>query len=269
MPPRRNEEDANFGSGWRRLMAQVIIYQFGRALHGIAASIFGYYRSRREPGALAPSITRQQTSADRRVNKAAAQLQVAKSKQEATAARIAQAKAKSLGKASAKTKAAAGPPPVKAASSGISPTATGTGGTPVKTGPAMDTPVAGDGVKNRPVVTGFADPYGGPAQPPMMNAQQMQQLIQMMMLQTQGGNGVGSSSSTGYPVPADMANAFLQSPMYSPNPEYYYLEQPTTCRECGGSLVLDSENGTVCSSCGWIFVNNDEMEEGFGNFGEL
>jgi len=242
-----------------------MVYQFARAMQGIVATIFAFYRGRRAPGELAPSVIRQQTAADQRVVKASAKLQSAVAKQEATAMRIAKAKSKSLAGKSA---------PAKAKHVGTGPPAGGTGvprwiGGP----PAMAStmvPDPGIGYKHRPVVTGVGDDQGiGP--PPSlagMSPEMAHQLMQMLVaMNANGGMATGSSSSSsGYPEGAinnDVMNAFLQSNMGVHGiqyPQFYNLENPANCPECGEPTTATEANSTYCSSCGWTLVDETGMD---------
>ena len=52
-PPTRGE------TLWRRLMLVVLVYQYAQMLQSTAAKLYAEFRARREPGVVAPSVTKE------------------------------------------------------------------------------------------------------------------------------------------------------------------------------------------------------------------
>ena len=67
---------------WRRLALRLFLYMYASMMQGVAGTIFSFFRSIREAGVAAPSVTRAAAEADRRVSRAEGRLAKAKAKQE-------------------------------------------------------------------------------------------------------------------------------------------------------------------------------------------
>ncbi len=73
---------------WVTLMAKVFLYLLGKSLAGASATIFAYFRSRREPGALAPSTNKEIQASAKRIARARATLAKAELKKEELHAKV-------------------------------------------------------------------------------------------------------------------------------------------------------------------------------------
>lgn len=246
-----SQKPASTRNHWQELMCAVLLYQFATSMQGTAMCIYKYFQSRREPGAVAPSLNKAAALANAKVNKAAAKLAKAQAKAEAAQSKVSSASAK--GKAKAKStpsgsssssgSVVAGPPPKAPPGLGqpayvntnlpSSSSTSSSGGVPMNVTTAANLAKS----KSRLVATGSADPMLATDATNMMPMSMMHQLL----MAAQQNAALGT---------ADMQSAFLQG-VQGVNPEFYTIVE---CPGCG--LQASLINGmTVCQSCGWM--NNE------------
>lgn len=249
---------------WKAMGKKALIYIYGAFIHGVSGAIFGYFRSIREPGVLAPSTAKALARSERSLAKAEARVAKMKAKAEAAQAKsLAKAKSKSVGKA------IAGPPP----KAGTKPRCT-VSGYAEKAGPAeipqhllerlhaaqrmMDPEVqamwlannmpnpadvrkAGPAVWTQDVRAAYLQSAGNAKQNDGSDAQA--QYFQYMQMVQEAMNQNGSSSAN------QTAEFFAIS------------DYQNVCPTCGLEMTSDGEGLSWCD-CGWdSWSNATEAEE--------
>lgn len=245
MPPKELSESQQerAAKNWKKLIAHVLVYLYATSLQAVASGLYAIYRSRREPGVLAPSIRKEVTIAEKRVTRASERLAKAEAKAKAVAEKVNKRQKKAKAKANAKSAPSGSPASSSGASSSSATTMT-------PSDPA--TSKSGGTHKSRLVATGYADPGSqGMADPsmanPPMNITLMQQFYMWMAMQQQQQQGEVATT--------DISDAFLNSA----GPSYYDMSEGYFFPECGGALT-QSEDTVSRTVCEWNFIREAEEE---------